>query len=340
MKQKFFITIVLIVTLVIGCSDLFITSPDTSINIKDFETAWNAVNNVYPLLEYKKINWNDVYSKYHDKVYNSTEDFSKILFEMMRELKDPHVIVNNKGMGLIIPYPGVRLQRDFDAFSPILVRKYFDKELKYACRKKVEYEILNGNIGYIRVATFNEEGLMDDFDFVLDQMLNTKGLIIDVRKNNGGKLENVNKIVGRFISQQMPNLKGYRKNNILIDIDPIMPITNKTIYNKPVVVLINGSTLSSGELFAEYIRQLNFVTLIGDTTNGAACSDNYEEIEGDYILPSGRYIKIGNSYVLSYDGIPIEWNGVPPDIRIPQTKSDINAGRDKQLEYAIELLNN
>ncbi|MEW6194915.1 MAG: S41 family peptidase [Bacteroidota bacterium] len=337
MKQKNFIPVLFIVILVIGCSDLFITSPDDSFNVMDFEAAWNAVNNVYPLLEYKKIDWNEVYNRYCEKVFNSTEDFSKILFDMMRELKDPHVILSNKGMGLIIPYPGIRLQRDFDAFSPILVRKYFDKGLKYACREKVEYEILQENIGYIRIATFNGEGLMDDFDFVLDQMLNTKGLIIDVRKNNGGKLENVNKIVGRFISQPMTNLKAYRKNNIPIEMDPILPITNKTLYNKPVVVLINGSTLSSGELFAEYMRQLNFVTLIGDTTNGAACSDNYEEIEGDYILPSGRYIKIGNSFVLRYDGIPIEWNGIPPDILVRQTKADINAGRDKQLEHAIEL---
>jgi len=42
--------------------------------------------------------------------------------------------------------------------------------------------------------------------------------------------------------------------------------------------------------------------------------------------------------VLRYDGEPIEWNGVLPDIRVPQSKEDIDQGRDKQLEYAIELL--
>jgi C-terminal processing protease CtpA/Prc len=49
-------------------------------------------------------------------------------------------------------------------------------------------------------------------------------------------------------------------------------------------------------------------------------------------------IFIGTTYVLRYDGVPIEWNGVLPDIRVPQSKEDIDQGRDKQLEYAIELL--
>lgn len=338
MKRKIPPFIVLILTIA-GCSDLVVTPPDTSLNVKDFETAWNAINNVYPMFEYKQINWNEVYSKYREKVDNSSEDFSKILFNMLRELRDPHVILSNNGMGLLIPYPGVRLQRDFDAFSPILVRTYFDQELTFACRHKVEYGILNEGIGYIRIATFNEEGLMDGFDNVLDEMLNTKGLIIDVRKNNGGTVGNIDKVVGRFIDTTMLNLKAYKKGGIPISpIPSIQPTANKVVYKKPVVILINGASISGAEVFAENMRQIDFVTVIGDTTDGAGCSDYIDEIEGDYFLPSGRYIKIGNTYWLRYDDIPIEWNGVPPDILVPQTKADVDAGKDKQLEYAIEFL--
>ena len=321
-----------------GCSDAIVPPSDLSTNGEDFETAWTAVHNVYPMFTYKHIDWNDVYVRYRQKVDNSSEDISKILFDMLRELKDPHVILSNKGLGLIIPYPGVRLQRDFDAFSPILVRSYFDKELTFACDDKVEYGILPGNIGYIRIATFSGENLMDGFDVVLDKMLTTKGLIIDVRKNNGGNVENIDKVVGRFIEHQMHNIKGYRTGGIPISIDPIQPSQNRTVFKKPVALLINGTLISGAEVFAEDMKQLSFVTAIGDTTDGAGCSDYVDEIEGDYFLPSGRYIKIGNTYWLRYDGIPFEWNGVPPDVVIRQTKVDIDNGRDKQLEYAIELL--
>ena len=337
MKRKISTIVILLITIA-GCSDLFVPPPDSSTNVEDFETAWNAVNNVYPMFEYKNINWDEVYLKYRPKVDNTSEDFSKILFDMLRELKDPHVVLSNKGLGLIIPYPGERLQKDFDAFSPIVVRKYFDKELKFSCNDKVEYGILPENIGYIRIATFNGEGTLDGFNNVLDEMLFTKGLIIDVRKNNGGKVENINKVVGRFIENPMQNLRGYKTGGIPINIDPIQPVRDKTVYKNPVAILINGTSISGAEVFAENMKQLEFVTVIGDTTDGAGCSDYIDEIEGDYFLPSGRYIKVGNTYWLRYDGIPVEWNGVPPDILIMQTKADMDAGKDKQLEYAIQLL--
>ena len=81
------------------------------------------------------------------------------------------------------------------------------------------------------------------------------------------------------------------------------------------------------------------LTAIGDTANRAGCTDHPDDlIESDYFLPSGKFIHVGVSYILRYDGIPIEWNGEPPDIRIVQTEADIKNGRDKQLEYVIELL--
>ena len=49
-------------------------------------------------------------------------------------------------------------------------------------------------------------------------------------------------------------------------------------------------------------------------------------------------INIPTGYGLRYDGQQIEWLGVPPDIRVEQTEDDIINGRDKQLEYAIDLL--
>jgi C-terminal processing protease CtpA/Prc len=55
-------------------------------------------------------------------------------------------------------------------------------------------------------------------------------------------------------------------------------------------------------------------------------------------LACGFTIRVSTVYVTRYDGVPIEWNGVLPDIRISHSKEDIDQGRDKQLEYAIGLL--
>jgi C-terminal processing protease CtpA/Prc len=110
------------------------------------------------------------------------------------------------------------------------------------------------------------------------------------------------------------------------------------IYTKPVVLWINGDSMSGAELFPGLMKQLSNVTVVGDTTLGGGCNDVADDIQGDDWLPSGKYIHIGTTYVLRYYSEPIEWNGVLPDIRVPQTKDDIDQGRDKQLEYAIGLL--
>jgi C-terminal processing protease CtpA/Prc len=109
-------------------------------------------------------------------------------------------------------------------------------------------------------------------------------------------------------------------------------------YTNPVVLWINGASMSGAKLFPEVMKQLSNVTVVGDTTSVGGCNDVVEDIQGDYWLPSGKYIHIGTTYVLRYDDVPIEWNGVLPDIRMPHTKDDIDLGRDKQLKFAIELL--
>ena len=53
---------------------------------------------------------------------------------------------------------------------------------------------------------------------------------------------------------------------------------------------------------------------------------------------SGKRLKIPTAYFKRMDGEMIEWNGIPPDILVPQTEADINQERDKQLERAIAVL--
>jgi C-terminal processing protease CtpA/Prc len=79
---------------------------------------------------------------------------------------------------------------------------------------------------------------------------------------------------------------------------------------------------------------------VGDTTGGGggAGSNHSTTTVSDFILPSGKMVSTPTGYFERYDGQPIEWLGVLPDIRVAQTAEDIRQGRDKQLEYAIEFL--
>lgn len=125
----------------------------------------------------------------------------------------------------------------------------------------------------------------------------------------------------------------------LADLIPFQP-KGPVIYINPVVVLINGSTFSAGELCTEILKQLPNVAVVGDTTGGgsAGSQENPPNAKGEYKLPSGKVIYIGTIDLRRYDGFPWEWPGIAPDVRIEQTEADIRAGRDKQLEFAIERL--
>ena len=81
------------------------------------------------------------------------------------------------------------------------------------------------------------------------------------------------------------------------------------------------------------MKKLLNVTVVGDTTTGAGANDYTEEnIQGEFKLACGFTIRVSTVYVTRYDGLPIEWNGVLPDIRIPQTAENIKNGIDNPVE--------
>lgn len=333
------ILIILLSILFAGCTDLIVEPKESKNNVDDFEITWEAVNSIYPLLDYKGIDWDSIYTIYSLHASQAKGDeIQELIFDLLKELRDPHVTIISNGGGFIRPYTAPRLLRDKDLYSPLIVRNYFNKELKLAINNTIEYEILENNKGYIYISNFNNQWLMEDFDKVLDYVKNTKGLIIDIRQNTGGNSKNFKRVIGRFIESPLEIPANYSKGGIPFDESSILPHEG-FIYKNPIVVLINGASISAGEVFPEILKQLPNVTAIGDTTAGGGANDvDWENIQGEYTLFCSMTIRISTIYVLRYDSVPIEWNGVLPDIRIENTKDDINQGRDKQLEYAIQYL--
>ena len=219
-----------------------------------------------------------------------------------------------------------------------MVRTYIGKELRLTESRSAEYEVNADNIGYIFLADFGENYLVNEFPDILDYLKNTKGLIIDIRQKRGGSFPNIEAVVTRFMTEPMDRPKYYRLGE-QVDLPQFQPRGPFTYIN-PVVVLINGSTFSAGEWTTEILKQLPNVTAVGDTTGGGGVVSSNATLQtaGEYKLPSGRIVYIGTEYLERYDGLLVEWLGVPPDIRIEQTEEDINNGIDRQLEYAIDML--
>ena len=336
MKEIRFLLLILLTRFLVSCEPLLVKPADQDLHMEDFEATWQRIRDVYPFLEFKQIDWDSIYSVYRPRFETAPGDqFYLVFHELLAELKDGHTWYTTDGGGRIYPYYPERHFRDRHGYNPFVVRSYFDTDLVVTESRVAEYGILPGNIGYLFISGFHGNYLMEEFPGILEDLSETDGLIMDIRQKQGGSYQNVEAVVTRFMSDSLERPRLYLLGEY-IEIPPFQP-AGPHPYTNPVVVLVNGSTFSAGELTTEIMKQLPQVTVVGDTTGGGGVvsSNGRPEHVGEYTLPSGKIVYIGTGYFERYDGQLIEWNGVVPDVLIPQTGADTDQGTDKQLEYAM-----
>ena len=201
-------------------------------------------------------------------------------------------------------------------------------------------------IGYLQIAGMQGFADSDDDDqelsileASLEQALNdlqyTKGLIIDVRRNNGGYDFISLAIASRFTDQQVfAYQKQARHGSARTPLREvhISPRGNFQYLN-PVVLLTSASTLSAAEVFTMTMANLPHVNIMGERTQGEF-SDVLEKT-----LPSGLKFGLSNEYYLTTHGEWLEGKGIPVDIGHPAfAQSERSALEDLALEAAFELL--
>ena len=265
------------------------------------------------------------------------DEIYSVLLEMFAHLKDGHMYLETPGGRQMTAWVPDRRQKDIYSFKASLIGTYFDREILTDGEGVLNYQVLPVNIGYLDVQSFASEFRFSSMNTVFDYLRNTDGLIVDLRHNYGGDIHNVDRLIRNFIAERIPRNPYYFEFEE-VPMDSIEPGGNYT-YTHPVAVLINGVTFSSGEITSEIFKeQVPQATLIGDTTGGGSLGylNRYEN--GDYRLPSGKLLHIGNLDVRKYNYEPFENIGILPDILLPQTEADIEAGHDLQLEFAIDFL--
>ncbi|MHA7813123.1 MAG: S41 family peptidase [Phycisphaerales bacterium] len=206
--------------------------------------------------------------------------------------------------------------------------RYDDEVMKR--RAEVE-ELSNGRLGYLHIRGM---GLAEVRDYERDLYAaahGKEGLIIDVRDNGGGWTTDI-----LLASLTAPNHaytipRGADPSTVEKD---NYPRDRRLIYaySRPINVLINQHSFSNAEIFAHSIRTANRGTLIGTQTFGGVIST------GSFSLIDGTTVRRPFRGWYLPDGTDMENNGAKPDIDVPQTPTDEAAGRDAQLEAAVDEL--
>jgi carboxyl-terminal processing protease len=170
-----------------------------------------------------------------------------------------------------------------------------------------------------------------------------KGIIIDLRSNNGGYIEDLDYICGYLTDKPITFAYTHEKSgNGRLDYTPWIPailsnIVTTTAPKVPIVVLTDQWSVSMAEMTTMALKCLPTTYIIGDTTWGAN-----GPLDADVSLYGGGQFSFGHfgfvytsSAMYKYrNGNVYENKGFPPDLYVPYDGTAINQGKDIQLEAA------
>lgn len=176
----------------------------------------------------------------------------------------------------------------------------------------IEYcDTLENGIGYIRFSSFTEKSAEYFKKAFLDLKENKKieSLIIDLRNNPGGLLDQVTEIVNYFIENQSTIVFTKSKVKAL---DEMCKATKNPIDNKiPIVVLVNSNSASASEVFSGAMQDLDRAVIVGERTYGKGLvqttrplpfGGNLKVTISKYYIPSGRCVQAINYAERNEDG--------------------------------------
>ena len=209
-----------------------------------------------------------------------------------------------------------------------LTKKIKRKEIKI---KSVKSSILDNHIGYIQILSFMSGTTPNEFLEALENTKNTDSLILDLRGNTGGLLDNAVFIADMFINNgtivDIIYRNGYKKS--------IKAQDEHLGMQKPVVVLVNGASASASEILSGALKDTHKATLVGRKTFGKGL------VQKVVPLPNQTGVNVTIARYLTPNGTDINKLGIKPDIEVGN-EFDFFVGnqKDEQLEKAKEVLNN
>ena len=214
------------------------------------------------------------------------------------------------------------IERDGKSFEVQIVRRKIEIPV-------VESRMLEDNIAYVKLLEFNASAGQKLKVALRDLMAQKpKGLILDLRNNPGGLLDVAIDVASQFISRGPILVERFKSGAE----QEYLPKGGGLALDVPLVVLVNGASASASEIVAGAIQDSGRGTLIGERTFGKG------SVQLSETLSDGSELRVTTAHWFTPKGRAIQGEGLVPDIVVEVTDEDLAAGRDPQLERAIEYL--
>ena len=285
------------------------------------------VSHIYPKgpadKEWLDLNVGDIVLSIEGQAIRGEDNYYAILNDLLNDYANVTVATPNEADGGTVALGPERNLRIKHVSSV--------QNLKYEAwvegnREKVS-ELSGGKVGYVHIRSMNRSSL-ERFRTEIDQFWNKNGMIIDIRYNGGGNIDQeLIDILERrpyeyWNSRQGGRARGRRPRQAIAG---------------PKVMLINWRSASDSEVTPQAFRDLKLGRIVGNPTYGAVIAT------GGYSLMGGARIRTPGALVVTYDptqeynyGINLENFGVAPDVWVENTPEDELAGYDRELKTAVD----
>lgn len=203
----------------------------------------------------------------------------------------------------------------------------------------VKGEMIDKSVGYIRISTFDED-VSKDFNKKLKQLKDSgmKGLILDLRGNPGGYMNECVNVVSNFIAKDKVIVSTINKYG---DKDESKSVGGMAI-GMSLVVLTDGGSASASEIVSGAIRDYKIGTLIGRKTFGKGVVQTVIDKSRSSIFDDGTALKVTISKYYTPNGENIHKKGIAPDIEVEYpkelTEKPYDRKVDPQFSKALEVV--
>src|SRR5688500_10834255 len=329
-------------------------TPNTPLsNFDVFAETWAEQ---YPFFAEKKMDWRAVVAANRARVTDATtpEQLFEILSAMIAPLNDAHSSIRagaiNKRFGGARRTPSYLSTPADRAAGYALVSAHLTSPLRRFCEGQVESGMLGPDIGYLRIRGFSgysKDGSFETGLAALEAALDTtfanartwKGLVIDVRLNNGGADPYGIAIARRLAAvPYTAYVKQARSDPAdatrwTAEQPSVVQPRSRPSFLGPVVELIGIQSISAAETFTQALMNRKpAVIRVGETTQGV-----FSDVLGR-TLPNGWSFGLANERFVT-NGKSYDDTGIAPDVAVERLTPAARAtGRDAAIERALAIL--
>ncbi len=340
LRRNLHLLLLLITSLLLcSCEKIFMEEDVESNKISTFEYLWQRMDVMYSHFDVKGVDWQVVHDTTLPLVQqcHSNEQLFSVLASMLNTLNDGHV---NLISGFDVSHCTDLYRRmeeekniDFD-----IVQQHYLGYDYHTTARFLHQQIADSLVVYIRYSSFSNSTSTAAANYIFHRYPKAKGIVLDIRQNGGGEVENIWRILRLFPGKGQllytTNIKSGPSHNAFSPVEAVYaPAVEEgfSAYTKPVCVLIDRGSYSAASTFALCAATYDNVTLVGDTTGGGLGLPN----GGD--LPNGWHYRF--SVTKTYDAAGNDWeNGVPPDVFVRITPEATAQGKDAVIEKAVEII--